>query len=223
MSFCASTSGERVGFLDWACTARGPGLRDVSYFLCNSTPTELRRREERALLQLYLDGLAKRGVDAPSPGDAFEQHRRLAVYSWVAAAATAAVGDRMQPIAVGRRAMADISMGGYTVRRGTIVLASQYLLHHDARFFPDPQTFDPDRWLPERQVNRPKYAYFPFGAGNRVCIGESFAWTEGILVLATLARTWRLERLDDEPVPMRAGITLRPARPIRVRARRRSL
>lgn len=123
--------------------------------------------------------------------------------------------------AMGRRAIADINIGGYPVRQGTIVLASQYILHHDARFFPNPQTFDPDRWLPERQANRPKYAYFPFGSGNRVCIGESFAWTEGILVLATLARTWRIERLDDEFVPMRAGITLRPARPIRVRARRR--
>ena len=124
--------------------------------------------------------------------------------------------------AVGRRAMADLDIGGYAVKRGTIVLASQYLLHHDARFFEAPQRFDPDRWLPERQAGRPKYAYFPFGAGNRVCIGESFAWTEGILVLASLARRWRLERLDAEPVPMQAGITLRPARPVRVRARRRS-
>jgi hypothetical protein len=103
--FLDSSDGERVGLLDWACTARGPGLRDVSYFLCNSTPTELRRREERALLGTYLEGLAKRGIDAPSQGDAFLQHRRLAVTSWVAATATAAVGDRMQPIAVGRRAM----------------------------------------------------------------------------------------------------------------------
>jgi cytochrome P450 len=123
--------------------------------------------------------------------------------------------------AVGRRAMADLNIGGYTVRQGTIVLASQYILQHDARFFAEPETFDPDRWLPERQANRPKYAYFPFGAGNRVCIGESFAWTEGILVLATLARKWRIERLDDGPVPMRAGITLRPAGPIRVRAHAR--
>jgi cytochrome P450 len=123
--------------------------------------------------------------------------------------------------AVGRRAMADLSMGGFTVKQGTIVLASQYLLHHDARFFAKPQAFDPDRWLPERQASRPKYAYFPFGAGNRVCIGESFAWSEGILVLATLARTWRIERLDNDPVPMRAGITLRPARPVRVLASRR--
>ncbi len=122
---------------------------------------------------------------------------------------------------VGRRAIEDVEIGGYTIPRGTVVLFSQYLLHHDARFFPDPERFDPERWLPERQQARPKFAYFPFGGGNRVCIGESFAWMEGILVLATLARRWRLERVDSSPVPMKAQITLRPACPIRMRARSR--
>jgi len=123
---------------------------------------------------------------------------------------------------VGRRAMEDVEIGGYTIPRGTIVLVSQYLLHHDARFFPDPETFDPDRWLPERQRGRPRFAYFPFGGGNRVCIGESFAWTEGILVLATLARRWKLARVDTAPVPMKAMLTLRPARPIRMIATART-
>ena len=97
---------------------------------------------------------------------------------------------------IGRRAIEDFAIGGYRVPKGTVVLVSQYLLHHDARFFPDPERFDPDRWLPERQTTRPKFAYFPFGGGTRVCIGEPFAWMEGILVLATLAQRWRLERLD---------------------------
>jgi hypothetical protein len=98
--------GERVGLLDWACTARAPGLRDVSYFLCSSIPTELRRSEERALLARYLEGLTKGGVlDAPGLDEAFEAHRRLAVCSWVAAAATAAAGSRMQSIEVGLRSM----------------------------------------------------------------------------------------------------------------------
>jgi cytochrome P450 len=123
---------------------------------------------------------------------------------------------------IGRRAIEDVEIGGYTIPRGTIVLVSQYLLHHDARFFSEPERFDPDRWLPERQHGRPKFAYFPFGGGNRVCIGESFAWMEGILVLVTLARRWRLERLETSPVPMKALITLRPARPIRMRARLRA-
>src|SRR3954467_3511484 len=111
---------------------------------------------------------------------------------------------------IGRRAIDNVEIGGYTIPRGTVVLLSKYLLHHDARFFPDPERFDPDRWLPERQRERPRFAYFPFGGGNRVCIGESFAWTEGILVLATLARHWRLQRVETAPVPMKAVLTLRP-------------
>jgi cytochrome P450 len=122
---------------------------------------------------------------------------------------------------IGRRAIEDVEIGGYTIPCGTIVLLSQYLLHHDARFFPEPERFDPDRWLPEHQRTRPRFAYFPFGGGNRVCVGESFAWTEGILVLATLARQWQLERVETTPVPMKAMLTLRPARPIRMRARLR--
>ena len=122
---------------------------------------------------------------------------------------------------IGRRALEDVEIGGYTIPRDTIVLVSQYLLHHDARFFPEPERFDPDRWLPEHQHARPRFAYFPFGGGNRVCIGESFAWTEGILVLATLARQWRLERVETAPVPTKAMLTLRPARPIRMKVTRR--
>ena len=119
--------------------------------------------------------------------------------------------------AVGRRAIEDVEIGGYTIPKGTVVLFSQYLLHRDARFFPDPDRFDPDRWLPERQKGRPKFAYFPFGGGTRVCIGEAFAWMEGILVLATLAGRWRMECLETAPVPLQAAITLRPARGIRMR------
>ena len=124
-------------------------------------------------------------------------------------------------LGIGRRAIEDFVIGGYRVPKDTVVLVSQYLLHHDARFFPDPERFDPDRWLPERLGTRPKFAYFPFGGGTRVCIGEPFAWMEGILVLATLAQRWQLERLDTTPVPMQPGITLRPATGIRMRVRAR--
>jgi cytochrome P450 len=120
--------------------------------------------------------------------------------------------------AIGRRALEDVEIGGYTISRGTVVLISQYLVHHDRRFFTDPDQYDPDRWLPERVKARPKYSYFPFGGGTRVCIGESFAWTEGVLVLATLARRWRLASLETEVVPLQPVLTLRPARGIRMRA-----
>jgi cytochrome P450 len=120
--------------------------------------------------------------------------------------------------AIGRRALETFEIGGYTVAEGAIVLVSQYLIHHDPRFFPDPERFDPSRWLSVQVKTRPKYSYFPFGGGTRVCIGEAFAWTEGVLVLATLARRWRLESLESGPVAMQPVITLRPARGIRMRA-----
>jgi cytochrome P450 len=123
--------------------------------------------------------------------------------------------------AVGRRAIEDFDVAGCTIPNGTVVLVSQYLLHRDPRFYDEPERFDPDRWLPDRQKGRPKYAYFPFGGGNRVCIGESFAWMEGVLVLATLARHWRLELRETQPVPLQPVITLRPARPIRMEPFRR--
>ena len=91
-----------------------------------------------------------------------------------------------------------------------VVLISQYLVHHDRRFFTDPDQYDPDRWLPERVKARPKYSYFPFGGGTRVCIGESFAWTEAILLLATIAQRWRFVPDPSAVVTPEARITMRP-------------
>jgi thiamine kinase-like enzyme len=97
--------GQRIGLLDWACTCRGPGVRDVAYFLCNSVSSELRREDEQVLLARYLDALASHGAPAPSSAEAFVAYRRCAVTSWVAATVTAAVGSRMQPIELGMRSM----------------------------------------------------------------------------------------------------------------------
>jgi cytochrome P450 len=126
-----------------------------------------------------------------------------------------AEGMRLYPPAwlLGRRAMSSWPLGEFTVPPGAIVLMSQWLMHRDARFFPEPLRFDPDRWQPEREAIRPKYSYFPFGGGNRMCIGDSFAWTEGVLVLATIARRWRVV-VDPAPVDLWPGITLRPAGPV---------
>ncbi|HEU4629586.1 MAG TPA: cytochrome P450 [Gemmatimonadaceae bacterium] len=122
---------------------------------------------------------------------------------------------------VGRRALEPYEVRGYTLPPGTIVLASQYLVHRDPRWHADPERFDPDRWLPEAAAARPRFAYFPFGAGTRVCIGEQFAWTEGVLVLATIARRWRLCSASDAPIGLRPSITLRPAAPVWMRLERR--
>jgi Ser/Thr protein kinase RdoA (MazF antagonist) len=95
----------KVGLLDWACVCRAPGIRDVSYYLCNSVPTSVRRERESTLLEHYLGKLAVSGGVAASFEDAWRQYRRLATCSWIAATVTAAAGSRMQSIDVGLRAM----------------------------------------------------------------------------------------------------------------------
>jgi len=109
---------------------------------------------------------------------------------------------------IGRRALVDYELEGYTIRAGSIVIVSPYVTHHDGRFYPDPFRFDPERWTPEQRRQRPRYSYFPFGGGPRVCIGETFAWTEALLVLATLARRWRMRPLAEAELEPR--VTLRP-------------
>lgn len=112
--------------------------------------------------------------------------------------------------AMGRYARNDFYLGNYFLPAKTTVLISQFVTHRDARFFPDPLRFDPDRFSPEGKAGRRKFTYFPFGAGPRQCIGESFAWMEGVLILATIAQKWKLRLLADhraEPQPL---ITLRP-------------
>lgn len=125
--------------------------------------------------------------------------------------------------AIGRRALRDVELGGYHVPSGSIVAVSQYVMHRDPRFFPNPLVFDPERWTPEAQASRPRFAYFPFGAGNRICIGESFAWMEGILILAVIARRWRMHRIPNHPVEPLPRITLRPKHGVKVRLERRPL
>ena len=109
-----------------------------------------------------------------------------------------------------RRAIDDYEIGGYVVPARSIVTVSQYVMHRDARYFPEPLLFDPDRWTLEFKAALPKYAYFPFGGGPRGCIGESFAWMELILVVATLAQQWKLRLDPRHPVVAQPLITLRP-------------
>ena len=111
--------------------------------------------------------------------------------------------------AVGRLAVKDYQAGAYMVPAGSLVLLSQYVIHHDARYFPDPFRFDPERWTPEGRERRPQFSYFPFGGGPRRCIGEGFAWMEGILLIATLASAWRMRLFPGHPVEPYPRITLR--------------
>ena len=112
--------------------------------------------------------------------------------------------------AMGRRARADFHVGEFFLPAKTTVLISQFVTHRDARFFPDPLLFNPERFTPEAKTGRPKFTYFPFGAGVRQCIGESFAWMEGVLVLATLAQKWKLRLVPGQRVEPDPLITLRP-------------
>jgi cytochrome P450 len=123
---------------------------------------------------------------------------------------------------LGRLALEDVELGGYVIPKGATVVASPYVVHHDPRWYPDPERFDPDRWGDETVAGgsaeaRPKYAYFPFGGGSRMCIGQDFAWMEAMLVLATVARRWRFRLVPDHPVEMRPMVTLRPKDGVRMR------
>jgi cytochrome P450 len=93
--------------------------------------------------------------------------------------------------------------------------------HHDQRWWPDPFRFDPERWLPDARAARPKFSYFPFGGGARQCIGESFAWMEGALLLATLAQRFRFRSVPGARVEPQALITLRPRHGLALVAERR--
>ena len=123
-----------------------------------------------------------------------------------------------------RHALADVTINGTPIRRGHTVMVSQWVTHRDRRWWDRPEAFDPDRFAPDAPgaADRPRWAYFPFGGGSRVCVGEAFAWAEVVIVLATLARRWRFDPVA-MPAPLRLepGITLRPGESVPIVVRRR--
>jgi cytochrome P450 len=123
--------------------------------------------------------------------------------------------------AIGRRAIREVRIGGVTIPEGSIVVVSPWLLHHDARWWPEPLAFRPDRWT-TAAADRPRFAYVPFGGGPRLCVGEPFAWMEGVLLLATIARRWRLRLVPGAVVEPRAVVTLRPRDGLPMVPRRRA-
>jgi cytochrome P450 len=112
--------------------------------------------------------------------------------------------------AMGRFARDDFHLGDYFLPAKTTVLISQFVTHRDPRYFPNPLRFDPNRFTPDAKSRRTKFTYFPFGAGVRQCIGESFAWMEGVLLLVTLAQKWKLSLVPGHCVEPQPLITLRP-------------
>jgi cytochrome P450 len=118
--------------------------------------------------------------------------------------------------AIGRMALKQFEIAGYVVPARSLVLISQYVMHRDPRFFHDPPRFDPERWRFEARESRPHFSYFPFGGGLRRCIGEGFAWMEGILLLATLAQQWQMRLVPNHPVVLKPVMTLRPKHGMRM-------
>ncbi|HEY0796358.1 MAG TPA: cytochrome P450 [Acidisarcina sp.] len=122
---------------------------------------------------------------------------------------------------VARMCIKPIELGPYRFPAGSHFFASQYIISRTEKYYPDPMRFDPDRFTPEAKAARHKYTYFPFGGGSRQCIGESFAWMEGVLAIATLAQRWRFTYAGAAPPIPQAKITLRPKDPMMMQAETR--
>lgn len=161
----------------------------------------------RTWLDEELDGLPDRRLTA---ADLPSMPRTYAVI---------AEAMRLHPPAwiLGRWLDKDLRVSGWDLPRGSVVLASQFAMHRDPRYWPHADRFLPERWLTEqgrfdeRAPGVPRGVWFPFGFGTRRCIGEHFAWTEAVVVLATLGRRWRLTVEAPADPPMMSAITLRPA------------
>jgi cytochrome P450 len=172
-----------------------------TWYLLAQHPEVARRVQSE--LDRVLDGMLPKPSDQPRlryTSQVFREALRLYPPAWI----------------VAREAVTDYQLGHVEVPAGSTVLMSPYATHRDPRFWDNPEAFDPDRWSDEISATRPKFAFFPFGAGTRVCIGEHFAMTEGILLLATLARQWRPHLIPGQRVELWPQITLRPRRSIRM-------
>jgi len=119
--------------------------------------------------------------------------------------------------AMGRMSTRPVQLGPYRIPAGAHLFFSQYIMGRDPQYFPDPLRFDPDRFTAENKAMRPKFTYFPFGGGGRQCVGESFAWMEGVFSIATIAQRWRMSYIGASPPEVQAKITLRPKYPMMMR------
>lgn len=123
---------------------------------------------------------------------------------------------------IGREAAEDVELGGKRFKAGTWFWFIPWTMHRDARWFENPERFDPDRWSGDLAKRLPKFAYFPFGGGPRQCIGSSFAMMETILCLATMAHKLRLDVVPDYRLELVTAVTLRPKHGLGVRVSRRA-
>jgi cytochrome P450 len=122
-------------------------------------------------------------------------------------------------LAFARRSKEKLELAGYPIPKGSSIFLSPYITQRNPTYFADPSEFRPERW---ENYTGPKFAYFPFGGGAKICIGEPFARMEGIIALAILARRWQLETVSPDPAEIGPGFLLKPEKPIQMRLRLRS-
>ena len=122
---------------------------------------------------------------------------------------------------IGREAIEPLELGGYPIPRGMTVFMTTYAIQRDPRWFDDPDAFRPDRWSDGLLQRIPRYAYFPFGGGPRICIGNNFALMEAALILATIAQKYRLRLAPDAVIEPLPSMTLRPAQGVKMVLSRR--
>ncbi|WP_244933523.1 cytochrome P450 [Neobacillus mesonae] len=123
----------------------------------------------------------------------------------------------------GRQAEDDVEIGDYRFKKGDTIMVSQYVMHHKHEYFPDPESFRPERFENNFLKTIPAYAYFPFGGGPRVCIGNHFAFMEAVLILATISQRFKINlALDHRPVIPFPSITLRPRGGLRMNLEERT-
>lgn len=168
-----------------------------TFYLLSQNP------EAESKFQAELDSLFPNG-ETPKP----EDYARLKYTE-----AVLAESMRLFPPAwvIGRLSIDEHEIAGYKIPKGALILMSEYVLQRDARFWESPASFQPERFLHENAVKEAgqKFIYFPFGAGIRRCVGEQFAWMEGVLLLATLGRKWKLELNENQRIEPQPLITLR--------------
>lgn len=174
-----------------------------TWYLLSQNPVATER------MQQEIDSVLGVGPDARLP--ALEDLPQLRYTEMVFAEAM-----RLYPPAwaMGRQSTQAIELGAYRLPANTYFFFSQYILQRSERYYPDPLRFDPERFAPEQKAARPRFAYFPFGGGSRQCIGEAFAWMEGVLILASIAQQWRFHMLPGQKVDVQPKITLRPKYPM---------